>query len=248
MVAPLVDNRLSVETPEGVELTLDLAGPVPRIVAGFVDLLIRGTVYVVLVIALSDAGDTGFAFLLLAFFLLEWAYPIVFEMYNHGATPGKRLLALQVLHADGTPVSWHGSILRNLLRAADFMPVGYALGIVTMAGTGRFQRLGDLAADTIVCYRHRPRSPAGDARRVGEAGAPADEAADATGTTPVLAAQSLTLEEQRAILAFDERSPQLGPGRSEELAAILEPLTRTESPREGVAFLRRLAERIVRWA
>lgn len=233
MVTPLVDNRLRVETPEGVEIALDAAGPLARLLAAGFDFGIRLVVYSFLGTILAFLGEMGMGIFLICMFFIEWGYPIYFEMYSKGATPGKSLMKLQVVHADGTPISWHGSILRNLLRVADFLPFGYIGGIVSMCVTGRFQRLGDLAADTIVCYRVEETST---------------EQAAFAHAEPVVISESLSLEEQVAIVSFAERSQRLGPERAQELAILLEPLTGHRGGRKNLEFLRGLANRILRWA
>jgi hypothetical protein len=152
-------------------------------------------------------------------------------MYRDGATPGKKVFDLQVVGADGTPINWHGSILRNLLRTADFLPAGYALGIIMMASTGRFQRLGDLAGDTVVCYRM------GD-ENISAGGLP--------DVDPVTTTEQLTIEEQRAIVQFAERSKRWNYTRNAELARILKPLTGTKNGPKGISFLQGLANWITR--
>ncbi len=231
----LVDNRLNIETPEGVEFHLTLAGPLIRIIAASIDLTIRTMVYLAIATAFAFLGDTGTGLFLIALFTIEWGYPIVFEMYANGATPGKKLMKLQVLHTDGTPVGWHASIIRNLLRIADFMPVGNALGIVSMSATRNFQRLGDLAAGTVVCYKNDALNP----RPLAQPNHQHPQA------KPVFISEVLASEEQAAILSFAERSRSLGPERAQEIAAILQPLSGEESGRENVAFLHGLASRIV---
>lgn len=226
-----LDTIQTIETPEGVEFDLYLAGPLARIWAALVDLGVRTAIYVLVAMPLALLGNFGQGLLLLTMFTVEWGYPIYFEMYRDGSTPGKRMMGLKVVNANGTPVSWKGSVLRNLLRAADFLPLGYALGIVAMAGTCRFQRLGDLAGDTLVCYRQGsefalPRS--------------LPEAA------PVATPIALEVEEQRAIVRYAERSQHTGFARNAELARLVDPLTGTRSPAEGVARLQGLAQWITR--
>ncbi len=232
----LVDNRLNIETPEGVEFHRTPAGPLARLMAASIDLGIRIVVYIALSTTLFTFGNVGTGLLLIAMFCIEWGYPIAFEMYASGATPGKKAMNLQVLHTDGTPVGWHASIIRNLLRIADFLPLGYAFGIVSMAATSHFQRLGDLAAGTVVCYAENTRSTAQAQAR----------ALQIPRVEPVLIAETLTSEEQAAIVSFAERSRFLGPERSQEVAAIIEPLSGTDSGKENLSFLYGLANRIVR--
>jgi uncharacterized RDD family membrane protein YckC len=228
-----LDTLQTIETPEGVEFEIPLAGPVPRILAALLDMIIRVGIYTIMAIPLAFLGEFGMGVLFLGIFALEWGYPIYFEMYRDGATPGKKALNLQVLDADGTPISWKGSILRNLLRTADFMPFGYAFGIIAMTVTGRFQRLGDLAGDTVVCYRRD--------RYLSSAAKLPDVPAQPT-------AHQLTIEEQRAVVQFAQRSVRWNHTRNAELARILEPLTGTSESHAGVRFLQGLANWITRWS
>ncbi len=226
-----LDTIHTIETPEGVEFEVHLAGPLPRILAAGVDLCIRVVVYAIMAIPLAILGKIGMGLLFLAMFVVEWGYPIYFEMYKNGTTPGKKMFGLQALNADGTPISWKGSILRNLLRTADFLPVGYTLGIVAMAVTGRFQRLGDLAGGTVVCYRRTD-----DARLGG----------DLPDVQPVATSEPLSIEEQRAIVQYAERSAQWNYTRKAELARLLDDLTHTQSGTAAISFLQGLANWIMR--
>lgn len=225
-----IDTLQTVETPEGISFYLHPAGPVPRLQAATIDLFIRGVLFIVVSLSFSLLGAFGQGMVLISFFTINWGYPIYFEMYHRGMTPGKQVFDIQVRSADGTPIHWRGSILRNLLRVADFLPFGYAFGIVTMGGTERFQRLGDLAADTVVCYRQRDELP------------DPDELPEADRVSP---RRSLTLEEQAAIVRFAVRSRDWNAERSRELAAIVEPLTGESDAGDGVEHLRGLANGIV---
>ncbi|MFP4601131.1 MAG: RDD family protein [Persicimonas sp.] len=228
-----LDTTQTIETPEGVEFEVHLAGPISRVVAALIDLAFRGAVYFVMAIPLALLGEFGVGLLLLAMFVLEWGYPIYFEMYKDGATPGKRMMDLQVTNADGTPINWKGSILRNLLRTADFMPLGYAAGIITMSVTGRFQRLGDLAGDTVVCYRQELRFPTHG---------------ELPDVAPRPVAEQLSVEEQRAIVQYAHRSKRWNYTRNAELARILEPLTATQNGTKAISYLQGLANWITRWS
>lgn len=148
----MLDTPRVVTTPEGIELTLRVAGPITRARAWAIDFLVRGVIYLIAATALSSFGNFGSGIFLLIFFLLEWAYPILFEVYWHGATPGKRACHLRVLHDDGTPVAWRASVIRNTMRAVDFLPLMYGFGLVSAILNRDFKRLGDLAAGTIVIY------------------------------------------------------------------------------------------------
>jgi len=196
-----IDTLRQFETPEGIEIALRLAGPVPRAAAFVIDVLIRIGLYLVLLQLLNLAG-VGMGLLLLALFALEWLYPVFFELRS-GATPGKRAMGLVVVHADGTPVGASASLLRNLLRAVDFLPVLYGFGLVAMLVDRDFRRLGDLAAGTLVIHRDTAvMAPALPAR------------------PPLAPPGPLDVDTQQAILAFAERGGALSPARQAELAAL----------------------------
>jgi uncharacterized RDD family membrane protein YckC len=196
-----IDTLRVFETPEGVDLRLRLAGPVPRAAAFVIDLLIRVALYLVLTPMMALAGLGG-GLVLLALFLVEWFYPVWFEVRS-GATPGKRALGLAVVHDDGTPVGPSASLIRNLLRAVDFLPLFYGLGLVSMLLDRDFRRLGDLAAGTLVIYAERP---------------PVERCLPEY--SPCAPAGRLDIEMQRAILDYAERSPRLSAPRCVELAEL----------------------------
>lgn len=217
----LLDTVRHVETPEGIELGLRVAGPVARALAWVADTLIKYGVLWGLFVVLAILGEGGFGLWLIALFLMEWLYPAFFEVYADGATPGKKALGLQVVHADGTPVGWSAALIRNLLRAVDFLPAFYGLGIVAMLSNRDFQRLGDLAAGTVVIYRDPPTA----AREPPPPGL----------ALPV--PLPLNPLEQRMLIDFAERGATLNPERQAELADLLTGLTES-SGSAGVERLR----------
>jgi len=155
-----LDNTAEVETPEHVRFRYRVAGPVRRMLAYLLDLLIRAGVLLVLGIVLAIAmggGEAVLGVLLVCMFLLEWGYYVFFETIGGGRSPGKRALSLRVVKEGGFPVGFIDSMLRNLLRAADFLPAGYVLGLFAMAGDSRFRRLGDRVAGTMVVVEERSR-------------------------------------------------------------------------------------------
>ena len=204
----MLDTLHPVQTPEGVDLNLRVAGPVPRAFAWLVDSILRGMLLGVCAAALLALGSFGMGLFLIVTFLVWWFYPVAFEVWRRGATPGKRLMRLEVVYEDGTPVGWSGSMLRNLLRTVDFLPFLYVLGLVSMSLDASFRRLGDLAAGTLVVYSERARAAS----------------AQVPDVAPLPPPIPLELDEQRAVIAFAERSPFLTTERMNELAAIAEPL------------------------
>ncbi|MFZ1828439.1 MAG: RDD family protein [Candidatus Competibacteraceae bacterium] len=199
-----LDTLRRLETPEGIELSLRVAGPVARALAWSVDGLIRyGALWgLLMVLTMLDGGGIGLW--LIALFLAEWLYPALFEVYAGGATPGKKALGLKVIHANGTPVDWPAALIRNLLRVVDFLPLLYGFGLIAMLCNRDFQRLGDLAAGAVVIYRDPletvPQWPPGPA------------------LSPPF---SLSPAEQQLFIDFAERGATLNPNRQAELADLL---------------------------
>ena len=204
----MLDTTRRVATPEGIELTLHLAGPVPRALAWTLDLFIRVGIVVVVMIPALQLGRMGWGIVLITAFFVEWLLPAWFEAAWRGQTIGKRALGLVVLNDDGTPVRWPAALTRNLLRAADFLPFFYGLGLVAMLANRDFKRLGDLAAGTVVVYQPERRVAA---KKIPEAPA-------------VVPPIPLQLAEQRALLELAERSASLTKERLEELAELPTPL------------------------
>ncbi len=153
------EPRLTLETPERAVVSLEVAGLGPRALAYLVDLLLVFLGWMTALLAYSIVGDllrrvqqlSAVAQIgaVVAFFALGWCYDIAWEMLWHGQTPGKRLLGLRVARADGSPVGFVDSVVRNVLRAAE-IPLLYAPGVLAIALTPRHQRLGDLVAGTLV--------------------------------------------------------------------------------------------------
>lgn len=159
---PPIDLIARIQTPENIEFQYRLAGPFRRFPPFCIDVVIRGMIIfaVWFLFGLLGAllfGPSGFGasmdlvvFLLVVFqFFLQWFYGAFFEAYWNGQTPGKWLCGLRVISVDGRPINISQAIVRNLLRSADLFPTGI-VGMVSMTVTQRFQRLGDLAAGTMV--------------------------------------------------------------------------------------------------
>ena len=117
----LLDTTHNIATPEGVELKLPIAGLPARLLAWLIDALIKFLAIAVGGIVLAFIGTAGSGLYLLGLFAIFWLYNVLFEVFNRGATPGKRALGLRVMNTNGTPVTWSGSILRNLVRFVGFL-------------------------------------------------------------------------------------------------------------------------------
>ncbi|RZK99577.1 MAG: RDD family protein, partial [Rubrivivax sp.] len=147
-----LDTLYTAETPEGIALSLRPAGVMSRSWAYLIDAGIRLLIFFFAALLARPLGGVGSAFLMVLYFALEWFYPVVFELTKTGATPGKRMMGLQVVMDSGLPVTPAASVTRNLLRAADFLPLAYAAAMLSMLTRRDFKRLGDLAAGTLVVY------------------------------------------------------------------------------------------------
>lgn len=225
---PLLDTYYAMETPEGIELELRVAGVMVRSAAWVIDLVMRLLLYFICIYAFSWLQNVGKGITFILIFMLEWFYPVLFEVYFHGASIGKRAMKIKVVNDNGTPVGWSASLIRNLLRAVDFLPFLYGLGLISMLSNRQFKRLGDLSAGTIVIY-HNPEN-----EELGEF--PTTESAPIT--------LPLTLQEQQAIINFAQRAPHLAPERAQELAEIVSPLTGVDKS-NAVMQLYRLANGLI---
>jgi uncharacterized RDD family membrane protein YckC len=175
---------------------------VVRAAALVIDGLIKGALYLALV-PLAAFSGLGLGLLFLGVFLIEWFYPVYFELRS-AATPGKRALGLAVVADDGTPVTPAASLIRNLLRVMDFLPFAYGAGLLCTLTDPHFRRLGDLTAGTLVVHAR----PGGAGR-------------DIPRREPIMPPSPLPLELQQAILDYAERSQRLSAQRREELARVL---------------------------
>lgn len=143
-------DRYRITTPDGIELDLQLAGLGSRFSAAAIDFLFKGLILIALVIVLLLAGGPAEALIIVASFLVYFGYDIVFEVGARGQTPGKKATGLRVLRRSGAPVDLPASAVRNLLRLIDGLPLSYLPGMISILVTRNHQRLGDLAAGTIV--------------------------------------------------------------------------------------------------
>ena len=199
----MLDSVVTAETPEGILLEMRPAGMSARFAAFAIDWLIRIAILYAMVFFTMFFGGFGLAFWLILFFLLDWFYPVVFELGRDGATPGKRAMGLKVVMDNGLPVTPAASMTRNLLRFADFMPFFYGAATVCMLTRADGKRLGDLAAATMVVHLPRP-------------------AAKATleMVVPVAPVRALSMRDQSAVIALAARAPTLTIERLDELAAL----------------------------
>jgi uncharacterized RDD family membrane protein YckC len=199
----MLDTVVAAETPEGIVLELHPAGLPARFYAFLLDWLIRLGVLWGCAIVARFMGGIGLAFWIVLLFLLEWFYPIAFELGRSGATPGKKTFGLKVVMDNGLPITPAASFMRNLLRAADFLPFCYGFAIVSMLVRGDCKRLGDIAAATLVV--HEPlAAPRITLQQV----------------EPIAPVRPLAPRDQAALVALAARAPTLTGERLDELAAL----------------------------
>ncbi|MBC3881854.1 RDD family protein [Undibacterium sp. LX22W] len=214
----MINGRLSLITPEGVRILMTPAGPSARAWAWAIDIMICVGLYLLYSIFVGFL-NLGSGALLIGLFVLYWGYPIICEVYFNGRSIGKRALRLKVVRADGLPVGWRESTLRNLMLVADFLPAVYLTGLLCMLFDLQFRRLGDIVAGTQVIYLDII------SKRV----APPD-------VDPIALPYPLTPEQQRVLIGLFEREANIPIERLHELASFAEPLT----GEKGEASLARL--------
>lgn len=235
--APL-DTTIAVVTPENIAFEYQLAGPFRRLPAYFLDVVLYSLfvfamlmvgVFVGIVTASGTAVSLYMFVVLVLWFLVGWFYGVLFETYFNGRTPGKWACGLRVISTDGRPLSGLQALIRNLLRVADIAPYAAVtqqaaeiapivllptglVGLATVILTRRMQRLGDLAAGTMVVVDEKswrlPVAKVDDARVPALASyLPGDYR-----VTPSLA---------RTLAAYAERRAYLTPARRREIARHL---------------------------
>ncbi len=216
-----LDTTVDVETPEHVTFRVHVAGPSRRAVAYGVDLILRGLVLVILALVIEMAGvdvafeQTSTGVLLVIMFSLEWGYYILFESLWSGQTPGKRMVSLRTVKESGVPLTFLDVVLRNLLRGADWLPAFNVVGLLVMAVDGRFRRLGDMVAGTMVVQEAKGRL--GSALVISPH--PSQRELEA-----IPASVRLSGAEMDVVESFLRRLGTLSPARELELAQMVAPM------------------------
>jgi uncharacterized RDD family membrane protein YckC len=220
----VIDDAYHLRTPEQIDLQYDLAGLGSRFMALAIDMLIQAAVVAAVAAVFGLGGalltvsfrdlfgprsglvlSIGVALAILFVFLLTWGYFLVFELLWNGQTPGKRVAGIRVLTSRGEPVTPVHALVRNLLRLVDMLPTSYMIGTICILVTRRGQRLGDLAAGTVVVRERRVELP----RTL----PPLDPAL----ALPPQVASVFSEEDARLARDFLLRAPSLPPARRSEL-------------------------------
>src|SRR5258708_21850379 len=147
-------GSLRIRTPEGITFAYQLAGPTTGMLARLIDFpcAAGATSIVGRAVSLLNvfSPDAAKAIYLVLYFVISTGYGIAFEWLWRGQTIGKRVLRLRVMDAQGLHLQWNQVVLRNLLRFVDALPIFYLVGGAVSMLTPNGQRLGDLAANTVV--------------------------------------------------------------------------------------------------
>ncbi|MBV8693063.1 MAG: RDD family protein [Actinobacteria bacterium] len=215
------EDVISIDTPEGVPLELTLAGVGSRFLAAIVDSAIQFATILLIVVIVSALGASGTVTAggVVLSFLVFFGYDILFEVKSSGRTPGKRLTGLRVVRRGGGPVGFRTSAVRNLLRLVDLLPGMYFVGIISVLATKQNQRLGDLAAGTLVLREIKATVP------IAPVAVATPELQDEVATWDV---SGVTADELATVRRFLERRPGLAPAARTQLA---EELTRRLYPK-----------------
>lgn len=164
-------KKITLTTPEHVSLNFNLAGLGSRAAAHMLDWLFLGLIYTGLMLSFiffmarmdvftyfnQYIGGYFTAFLVVISFILGWGYFALFEFFTSGRTPGKKLMGIRVIQDNGQSLTFLSALVRNLFRIIDFLPSFYLLGIILIFFQAKYQRIGDIAAGTIVVYQQTQR-------------------------------------------------------------------------------------------
>ncbi len=209
-----LDTVRSFPTPEHIAFRHRTAGPLVRATAWLLDLAARGLVLLLLFVPVAALGlDFGVGLWLIAWFVVDWLFGALAEWHWRGVTPGKHVCHIRVVAQDGQPPTLAACLLRNVLRFADVLPTP-ATGLLAMVLSGNFQRLGDLAAGTLVVYDERPAPAQPDAQLE-------PEAARLAALLPPGEVALLSPETARAIHVFVAERRRFHLGRRQEMAERL---------------------------
>jgi uncharacterized RDD family membrane protein YckC len=163
-------DQLSIDTPELVTIEMPLAGIGSRFIAVAVDttLWLVALIAIIFMSAFFLPAIAAFnkisyqwtvAIVIFLVFLFNWGYFTLFEAFWNGRTPGKKIAKIRVIQQSGRPIGLLESMARNLVRYVDQFPSFYAVGVITMFVTRQHQRLGDLAAGTLVVQDREQEPP-----------------------------------------------------------------------------------------
>ena len=234
-------RELTITTPEHVPIRLEPAGAGSRFLAILIDSVITTGASLaaswITGVFLSGGANTAFAITLN--FALTWGWHIWFDVRHNGRTPGKRALSLRVVDERGLPVSLYQSLVRNIMRVVDFIPIFYGVGAIAALASPSRRRLGDIVAGTLVIRDAQPlviRGQIAAARRHNSLRTP---------RVLRLIKHRVSLEEREFLLTLCMRAEKLAPSARYDLmesvaAAYREKLDLEEEQMSGENLVRDL--------
>lgn len=137
---------INITTAQNVNIKYTLASIGDRVVARLIDGFIKAAYALVVFMAMAR---TDFFIIMIAM-IPVMLYSLLFEVFNNGQTPGKSIMKITVASADGAPVRFSQYLIRWLLRIVDEALLTSLVGLIAIAVSKKHQRLGDMAANTIV--------------------------------------------------------------------------------------------------
>jgi len=166
-VSPSPYQKLSIETPENIQLDYELAAPGSRFMAYMIDYFIMNTAIGILSFAFFYMFKIDHVrsrdilmfiiFSIYAIFYILGGYFIIFETIWSGQTPGKKYVGIRVIQDNGLPVTFTQVMFRNIARLIDCgFPIQYGVGIAYMLSDRNTRRIGDVIANTLVVKNKKP--------------------------------------------------------------------------------------------
>ncbi len=217
-----LEDRVTIATPEGLPVQLQLADLGSRFIAFGFDLALQLVIIaLVAVVAFSVLGGAvATSVFVVSLFAVIWFYHVLFEVLAGGRTPGKRLTHLRVVRDDGAPVDLPASAVRNLLRVVDLL-FFFLPAMLSILFTRRHQRVGDLAAGTLV-IRDAPRMSPSPSHPLAPSAAPGAPASAPPRPAAPLDVSAVTVAEVAAVRRFLARRDELDREARQRLAYRLE--------------------------
>jgi uncharacterized RDD family membrane protein YckC len=221
-----IEDRITVSTPEGVDLDLVVAGLGSRFMSSLVDSALQAALILPL-LALAQVGVAGVAAASVGGLLVVFGYPMACDALLDGRTVGRRVTGLRLVTEDGGRVGVLAAAVRNIVRLVDILPGAYSIGALAVIVSSRNQRVGDMAAGTLVVRAAPVR------RSKGPVVPGADRATVATGpgVAPQVAAlpegagawdlTRVTAEDVRVVRSFLARRHGLDPAARARVASEL---------------------------
>jgi len=235
-------ERVRLHVPEQIEISYELAGLGSRFLAALVDTFLVTVATLLLAFAAwlirgfltgqSELSLMASIIVLSAVVLIYIGYYVYFEVTSGGQSPGKRLTGLRVVSVDGAPISAEQSAVRNILRIVDMLPTSYAAGLISLLVTARNQRLGDLAAGTMVVKERVEPLTEMPEEEPPPPELPPEVSADVLRVVSA-GARAVTREEEQTIRRFLERRFELAPPARRRLATRLADALRRRFPGLG---------------